>query len=55
MYPNWDFWFENEPPGNPGGQAERKKKKTKKKKKFVVTFLGTGVGRFFQTLFLQTN
>jgi hypothetical protein len=18
IYPNWDFWFENKPPGNPG-------------------------------------
>jgi hypothetical protein len=24
MYPNWDFWFENKPSGNPGGR-ERKK------------------------------
>jgi hypothetical protein len=21
IYPNWDFWFENKPPGNPGDIA----------------------------------
>jgi hypothetical protein len=21
IYPNWDFWFENEPSGNPGFEA----------------------------------
>jgi hypothetical protein len=23
MYPNWDFWFENIPSGNPGDKAEK--------------------------------
>jgi hypothetical protein len=22
IYPNWDFWFENKPSGNPGANAE---------------------------------
>jgi hypothetical protein len=21
IYPNWDFWFENKPSGNPGGKV----------------------------------
>jgi hypothetical protein len=23
IYPNWDFWFESKPSGNPGGIANR--------------------------------
>jgi hypothetical protein len=26
IYPNWDFWFENIPSGNPVGAAKRGKK-----------------------------
>jgi hypothetical protein len=23
IYPNWDFWFENKPSGNPGSLEEK--------------------------------
>jgi hypothetical protein len=26
-YPNWDFWFENKPSGNPGSSATNQKLK----------------------------
>jgi hypothetical protein len=38
MYPNWDFWFENIPSGNPAAQWEEKQKMRKNAK--IETKLG---------------
>jgi hypothetical protein len=31
IYPNWDFWFENKPSGNPGSEAESNVDKLEKR------------------------